>query len=345
MSHEIEINVDKVITYGDRAWHGLDENHDTPLTREHISPLFIPYLEGQASVTIDGIETPLEGWKTIVADLRNSDIEGDFRPVHVARDRYEILQNETLFEALEESLNGIPYEIVSVGTLGGLSYFFTSVKFKDDFNVKLPDNSECLAYFSMFSSHNGTKNAHYYDTTHRVVCSNTIRSSFDARGKQGFAITHTKNASVRIHNMAEIVNNIFHGRRQFEEKMQELYGIDCDVSKAERFTVGYLADKTNAKDDALSTRSMNQARDIVSLAWNGRGNRGGNLFYLAQGATEFWTSGNGTGGVNRDLGKKVFSSEFGSGMDSKVDFVSALLNQDRREKLMKLGDKVLVAAG
>jgi hypothetical protein len=344
MSHEIEIGTDRVITYGDRAWHLLDENHESPLSKEIISPLFIPYLEGQASVNIDGIETPLEGWKTIVADLRDSDIEGDFRPVHVARDRYEILQNEVLFDALMEALDGIPHEIVSAGTLGGLAYFFASVKFKEDFLINLPDGSECLAYFSLFSSHNGTKNAQYYDTTHRTVCMNTVQSSFNARGNKGFAITHTKNASLRIHNMAEIMNNVFHGRRQFEEAMGEIFGINCDVSTAEKFTAGYFAEKTNSKDDALSTRSLNQAREIVSLAWNGRGNKGGNFFYLAQGATDFWTSGNGTGGESRDMGKKVFSSEFGSGMDNKKAFISSLVNPETRNKLIKLGEKVLIAS-
>jgi hypothetical protein len=344
MSHEIEINVDKVFTYGDVAWHRLDDNRATPLTKEIISPLFIPYVEGQASVNIDGIETPLEGWKTIVADLRNhEDIEGDFRPIHVARDRYEILQNENLFDAFQEALEGIPYDIVSAGTLGGLSFFFASVKFKEDFNIKLPDGSECKAYFSLFTSHNGTKNASYYDTTHRTVCMNSVRSSLQARGEQGFNITHTKNASVRIHDMAKIVNNVFHGRRQFEEKMAELYSLECDLSKAEKFTAGYLAEKTDAKEK-LSTRSLNQMRDIVSLAWNGAGNRGGNFFYLSQGATEFWTRGNGTGGPKKDVGRKAFSSEFGTGMDNKMNFISALIDPAKREKLIKKGDAVLAAS-
>lgn len=140
--------------------------------------------------------------------------------------------------------------------------------------------------------------------------------------------------------MAKIVNNILLGRRQFEEKMAELYAIDCDLSKAERFVAGYLADKTKA-DEKLSTRSLNQMSEIVSLAWNGAGNRGGNLFYLAQGATEFWTRGNGTGGSNKDLGRKAYSSEFGLGMENKRNFVSALVNPEQREKLIKRGDLML----
>jgi hypothetical protein len=343
MAHEIEIGIDRVITFGEKAWHKLDENHQIPLTKEILNPLFIPYREGQANVNIEGIEVPLEGWKTIVADLRNSDdIEGDFRPVHVASDKYEILQNEILFDALQESLTGIDYDIVSAGTLAGLKNFFVSVEFKDDSNINLPDGSECKAFFSLFTSHDGTKNASYYDTTHRTVCANTVRSSYQARGNQGFNITHSKNASVRIHDMARIVNNILLGRKQFEEKMSELYNIPCDITTAERFTAGFLADKTKA-DEKLSTRSLNQMQEIVNLAWNGAGNRGGNMFYLAQGATEFWTRGNGTGGVNKDLGRKAYSSEFGSGMDNKCNFLAALSNPVQREKIMKRGDVILTA--
>lgn len=342
MAHEIEIGTDRVITYGERAWHRLDENHQVPLTREILNPLFIPYLEGQANVNIDGVEVPLEGWKTIVADLRNSDIEGDFRPVHVASDKYEILQNEALFDAFQEALQGINYKIVSAGTLSGLKTFFTSVEFEEDSNINLPDGSECKAFFNLVTSHDGTRNASFYDSSLRVVCENTIRMSLQTKGEQGFNISHTKNASVRINNMAQIMNNIFLGRRQFEEKMAELYSIPCDLSTAERFTAGYFADKTKS-DEKLSTRSLNQMTEIVSLAWNGAGNRGGNMFYLAQGATEFWTRGNGTGGANKDLGRKAYSAEFGLGMENKRNFVGALVNQAQREKYIKKGDLVLTA--
>ena len=343
MAHEIEIGTDRVITYGARAWHRLDENHQNPLTKETLNPLFIPYLEGQANVNIEGVEVPLEGWKTIVADLRNiDDIEGDFRPVHVASDKYEILQNEVLFDAFRESLQGFKYKIVSAGTLSGLKTFFTSVEFEENSNINLPDGSECKAFFNLVTSHDGTRNASFYDSSLRCVCENTIRMSLQTKGEQGFNISHTKNASVRIHDMAKIVNNIFHGRKQFEEKMGELYSISCDVSAAERFTAGYLAEKTKAEEN-LSTRSLNQMSEIVSLAWNGAGNRGGNMFYLAQGATEFWTRGNGTGNEKKDMGRKAYSSEFGLGMENKRNFVSSLVNEDRRNKLIKIGDRILTA--
>lgn len=341
MSHEIEIGTDRVITYGEKAWHRLDENHQVPLTRDILNPLFIPYLEGQANVNIDGVEVPLEGWKTIVADLREiADIESDFRPVHVASDKYEILQNEVLFDALQESLEGINYKIVSAGTLSGLKTFFTSVQFDEESNINLPDGSECKAFFNLVTSHDGTKNASFFDSGLRVVCQNTLRFSLQTKGEQGFNITHTKNASIRINNMAKIMNNILLGRRQFEEKMAELYSVECDLSKAERFVAGYLADKTKA-NEKLSTRSLNQMTEIVSLAWNGAGNRGGNMFYLAQGATEFWTRGNGTGGVNKDLGRKAYSAEFGLGMENKRNFVGALVDPGQREKLIKRGDLML----
>jgi len=343
MAHEIEIGTDRVITYGERAWHVLDENHKIPLTKEILKKLFIPYLEGQANVNIDGVEVPLEGWKTIVADLRGiDDIDSDFRPVHVASDKYEILQNEVLFDALQESLQGINYKIVSAGTLSGLKNFFVSVQFDENSNINLPDGSECKAFFNLFTSHNGTKNAVFFDSFLRQVCMNTVRAALDGKGEQGFNISHTKNASVRINNMAKIVNDVLLGRNRFEEQMGELYAVECDLSKAERFVAGYLADKTKT-EEKLSTRSLNQMTEIVSLAWNGSGNRGGNMFYLAQGATEFWTRGNGTGGSNKDLGRKAYSAEFGLGMENKRSFVSALVNPVEREKLIKRGDMVLTA--
>jgi hypothetical protein len=83
--------------------------------------------------------------------------------------------------------------------------------------------------------------------------------------------------------------------------------------------------------------------EIVSLAWNGAGNRGGNMFFLGQGATEFWTRGNGTGGENKDLGRKAYSADFGLGMDNKCKFLAALTNPVQRDKFIKRGDVVLTA--
>lgn len=343
MSHEIEEGVDRVITYGEKAWHRLDENHDVPLTKEMLERLFIPYLDEQATVSIDGVEIPLEGWKTIVADLRGiDDIDLDFRPVHVASNRYEILQNEVLFDALQEALEGINYKIVSAGTLAGLKNFFVSVEFDEHSNINLPDGSECKAFFSLFTSHDGTKNANYYDTTHRTVCMNTLRSSFESKGDRGFKISHTKNASVRIHDMAKIVNDVLNGRAHFEEVMLNLFDIPCDISTAEKFVAGFLGEKTKA-GETLSTRTLNQMREIVALAWNGAGNKGGNMFYLAQGATEFWTRGSGTGGESKMIGRKAYSSEFGLGMENKKNFVASLSDPERREKLIKIGDRLLKA--
>lgn len=334
-----------MLTYGERAWHYLDENHKRPLVKADLANLFFPYRTGQATVEIDGVHTKLDGWKSIVADMRGiSDVPFDFRPVHVARDSYEIIQNEAIFDAFLTALDGIPHEIVSAGSLGGLCYFFASARLLENDTIKMPDGSECKAFFSLFSSHNGTKNATYYDTTHRTVCMNTVRSSLAASGNAGFNIGHTSGATVRIANMAQVVNDAFKGRDKFAEIMADLYATDCTTEFAEKFTTGYVAQKAGNKDKPLATRGFNQVSEILRLSTDGKGNEGNrknpNLFYLAQGATDYWTRGDGTG-KGRDTGKKAFSSEFGGGMDNKIQFIQALAEPKKRAELVSLGDKIL----
>jgi hypothetical protein len=52
---------------------------------------------------------------------------------------------------------------------------------------------------------------------------------------------------------------------------------------------GYFAMTTDAKENKLSTRSYNAAREIARLAVSGIGNTGRSLYDLVNGATEYWT--------------------------------------------------------
>jgi O-acetyl-ADP-ribose deacetylase (regulator of RNase III) len=73
---------------------------------------------------------------------------------------------------------------------------------------------------------------------------------------------------------------------------------------------------------------MNAAREIADLFANGIGNNGRNLYDLANGATEYWTSGNGTG-RKANLASRVYRSQLGSAAEHKRNFIAMLAGSER----------------
>jgi hypothetical protein len=180
-----------------------------------------------------------------------------------------------------------------------------------------------------------------YDSTIRIVCLNTLRWSLEAAGEVGFTIRHTKNADIALQNLPELVNNILKGRVNFKEVMEYLETCKVDSNEALAMAAGYFMVESGAPK--LSTRSLNAATEIVNLYANGLGNRGQSLYDLANGATQYWTSGGGVG-IKADALTKAYKSEFGMAADHKNRFVEMLANEDERNRAKEIGKEALVEA-
>ena len=93
----------------------------------------------------------------------------------------------------------------------------------------------------------------------------------------------------------------------------------------------------------LSTRAFNSAQAIVGLFSNGLGNHGKSLYDLANGATEYWTSGDGVG-RKADQATKSYKAEFGMAADHKTRFVELLANEDERNRAKEIGAEAVAEA-
>jgi hypothetical protein len=93
--------------------------------------------------------------------------------------------------------------------------------------------------------------------------------------------------------------------------------------------------------DKFSTRTLNAVSGITDLAIRGRGNSGETMYDVLNGATEYWTSGDGVG---RDTSgsAKAYSSEYGTAAKHKVNFADYLLTS-RDESSIEEGHRVLTA--
>ena len=343
MSHGIIKPIDAIFSTQGSEWHKLATVVPSIGETEFFS-LSPRIHEGKAAVMIDGKTVPLDNHKVLVADYREcrpdlAGTENELVPLHIPKNSYRPIENAELFALLRDSLSDVLDNGASVtcaGTLEGGKKCFASVSIGEDLRVKTRFELETIkTSLNFVTSHDGTLGLRCYDSMIRVVCMNTLRWSLEAQGKVGFSVYHTANASLHIKNVAEMVQAIMAGRGEFVECMQELAAIDSDTRAMRQIPLGYFASMQD-KQDELATRSLNAAEEITRLAYKGRGNRGVSLYDLANGATEYWTSGDGTG-KQSNANERMYKAEFAGAAEHKTRFVQGLLDSDTRNDWQKRG--------
>lgn len=317
------------------SWHRLDRLAKE-ITKESVSPIFNKIIEGKLQIEVDGEMVEMEDYKALIADLRGLGMQKNMVPLHVPKAGYKVITNEEIYDAAVEAIKDVDAKITSIMTLENRKKFALSVNLGDD--VMKVNGDEIHAHLNFVSSHDGTMNLKAYDSTIRVVCMNTLRWSLEAAGEVGFTIRHTKNAEIALENLPELVNAILTGRIQFKEVMEYLATCKVDSNEALAMAAGYFCMESGSPK--LSTRSLNTANAIVDLFANGKGNNGKNLYDLANGATEYWTSGDGVGRKASDI-SKAYKSEFGMAADHKSRFVEMLADESRRNTARDMGKEAL----
>lgn len=341
MSHGIE-KTDLMLSTEGYSWHRLDRLVEK-IDEETAAPLFFDVIESPLMVNIDGQAVAMEGYKSLVADHRavRPDLapQDQLIPLHIPKDGYKVIKNKEIFHAAQEAIKEVDGKITSIMTLEAGKKFALTVNLGED--VLKVNNDEIHAHLNFVSSHDGSLNLKAYDSTIRIVCMNTLRWSLEAAGEVGFTIRHTKNAEVALQNLPELVNNILKGRVNFKEVMEYLETCKVDSNEALAMAAGYFMVESGATK--LSTRSLNAATEIVNLFAVGRGNKGQTLYDLANGATEYWTSGEGVG-KKADALTKSYKSEFGMAADHKNRFVELLANEDKRNEARDIGKEAIAEA-
>ncbi len=327
MSHGIIKPIDKVISTKGAEWHGLADVVPT-IGRTEAEPLFFDIRSGKVLIDIDGAQVPMPNHKPLVADFRacRPDLvgtENEFVPLHIPKNSYREIKNSEVWGAMEESIKDIDATVTCIGTLEAGKKFFISLDLsgETEFNAA---GDKFLAHLNFITSHDGTLGVRAYDSTVRIVCMNTLRWSLNAAGDVGFNVYHTAGADTAMKNLGALVAEVLSGRAQFRDSMEFLNTVACSAEEARLVTLGYLS-QLNTEGAKLSTRTKNAAEEIATLFSRGAGNKGKTLYDLLNGATEYWTNGDGTG-KKADSATKAYKANFGSAADHKSAFCNLLLS-------------------
>lgn len=336
MSHKIEKPHDQVLSIQGTEWHKL-ATHLPVIGDAEVAPLLFDIVESPAFVVIDGQQTALENYKVLVADHRKvrPDLIGAdaLVPLHIPKSGYKVISNREIWNVMQKSLRDLDCKVTSVCTLERGKKFAISADIGSSDLVINRDKFK--ANLNFVTSHDGTMAMETFDSAIRIVCMNTFQWSRNAAADK-FKVYHTKNANFALDGLGDLLNAILKGRAELVEVMEYLASHKCDPNDALAMAAGYFCLTTDAKDNKLSTRSLNAAREIARLAANGIGNLGKSLYDLANGATEYWTSGEGVGRTG-SVASQVYRSQLGSAADHKRRFIGMLSDEETRSTMESRG--------
>lgn len=291
----------------------------------------------------------LPNHKTLILDYRGirKDLIGAdaLVPLHIPKNAYRSVPPGEIIdmcnEALAEVLADGTAKVSSIGTLEAGKKFFISVSISAELRIKTRFGTETIrANLNFVTSHDGTMALNVFDSMIRIVCMNTLRWSMQAMGEFQQKVYHTAKAGDKINQLASMIQNVLAGRSEFVRCMEELAQISADTAMMRNIPRGYFL--AAGDGEKLSTRSNNAAEEISRLAGKGgRGNHGETLYDLANGATEYWTSGDGVdkSGKKNDA-ERVYKANFAGASDHKERFVKGLLNEETRNEWNKAGKKL-----
>ena len=333
-------DIDRVYSNQGTEWHTLAIPTEV-INEEVFDALSHDIIESPVTCQVEGQTIELPNHKILVADMRKSrpdlPAEKQFAPLHVPKLGYKVINNRDVINCMKDSFDGLDVKITTAGTLEGAKKFFVSVDIGDSDLIINKDSFK--AYVNFITGHDGTLAMTAYDSVIRIVCMNTLMASRSAAGEVGFSVYHTKNADLAMHNLPELFSAILKGRASLKEVMEYLEANKCDHNDALAMAAGYFCLETGKEE--LSSRSMNAAEGIATLFTRGIGNKGETLYDLANGATEYWTSGIGTGKGKTSLADRTYRSTMGSAATHKESFVAMLANDDLRKDALKLGKQAI----
>lgn len=324
--HEIQDPVDKTFSVCGPEWHNKAD-HVSVIDDTVLEPIFFNVVQRPLLSEVDGITYTIPNYKTLWADFRHRTDFGDHPQMvnlHVAKESYKPILNRDVWEMAKRAVEGLDCEVSSAGTLGGGKYFYITIVIKgeEEFTIK---GDRFKGYFNIITSHNGTMALEAYDSLIRIVCMNTLRWSRSSKGEIDFKVYHTSNCDIAISNMGDILNQILQGRKEFVNQMEYLMSRSCNFAQAMNLVAGWIGE--GSRGFKISSQIKNRIDDIALLFSKGKGNAGKSLYDLLNGATEYWTSGNGTGKKSKVIDKWA-KSEFGTAADKKRDFVNFLMGSD-----------------
>ncbi|MBU6300554.1 MAG: DUF932 domain-containing protein [Verrucomicrobia bacterium] len=342
MAHRIESPYDIVFSDQGKEWHGLARVVKR-INRKTLSPLFFKLIETD---WIEGAVTGLAGngcvvrfpeSKGIVADLRGrGDLNGnpDIIPMAVLTDQYRIIENETVFQAVERALDGLEHRVTTAGTLDRCRRFFVTVAL-EKFPGFEAGGDRYLSYLNFVTSHDGTVALQFYDSTTRIVCNNTLNMSLVGAKTMQVKIRHLPGAETQLTHISEVLNTVLEGRGRFATALDGLARKRVNEEETRDVITGWQYERLG-KPPVMSARTRNAIGEICRLFSDGSGNQGRTRYDVWNGLTDYYSNGSGVG-IKATSPQRTANALFGHAANLKIDFTKRILEEGGWESMVESG--------
>jgi hypothetical protein len=305
------------------AWHNMtivdaNLNNDTDyMNFWHAVP---------TAMMVNGIDT---GYKLCVASDKPSLFIG--KPY---TDSYSLLNTHEVMALVKGAMVGIDLKLVSCGTLNGRSKWYKSYELPSTIGRK--DHKSYITLIGSIADRQTVTQIGMSVT--KIVCANTYAIALTEmnaafRSGDGVKIKHTKNAAFKLPKIADYIEQVAGASTEFFSILEKLENTPVKDDSAKAIFAGFLGN-----GEEMSTRKVNTIDRLMILSKTGLGNGNGSLGDLFNAVTDFY-SHESAGGDDRM--KQWESSEFGSGMEKKQEFLPLISNAGNRMQTIAKGKRSL----
>lgn len=200
------------------AWHGLGTVLESEVTTREM--LEVAHLAGW-NVRLEDVVLPGRSHKNYFATVRTNPFDGDDDVLGIVGERYNVLQNEELFDFGDAILDGARWE--TAGSIKNGTVVFGSLALERE--VKVGGGDIVKSYLLVHTSHDGSLAIQASITPVRVVCQNTLNMAVGPRGKgakQSFRIRHTQTAQGKVAAAREALGLASKYMDEFDKQAQAL---------------------------------------------------------------------------------------------------------------------------
>lgn len=321
------------------TWHGLEtRRNEGELTLDNCNLRAFDIAKRPLYRSVNGEYLPTDTCELFCTD-DESIVVG--QPVNC--NSYGLVTNSAWLDMIKEAIAGVKGAVVATaGSVEARNKVFVSIKLKELETFKAAGR-EFLPYLNFGNGFDKQSVVYSCLSTFCTVCSNTDRMNLAiAKNNKtvpvNCVIRHTKNAPLRINNMAELVEGFLGAAAEFKALLDTMANQPMTEAQARPFFAGLLAD---GKREEISTRRLNQVDRLTELFVSGRGNNGDDRSDAYQAVTEYATH-ESSGNVSPM--RQIVSSEFGSAATLKARALGALRDDKVFGTLMAAGDFNLASA-
>ncbi len=256
---------------------------------------------------------------------------------------YGVISNAQFWELIDNALAGTGAQVVSLGTFGGRSKRYASIKIGTEWERFKIGDREFQNLLNIQDAVDGSMPLIAKGSNTCIVCANTFGMSLREKGDFKLSLRHTKNVSTKLENFSRAIEEYRGMTALFRRLLEDSESVTVSEDKARSAYLGFLT-----KGEEASTRSKNVADRMTELFRAGKGCRGQTGLDLISGATDYFT--HESAGESDNAWKQVTSSEIGSGSRMKVEFMNRIRTQEYGfskkafAELVREGEKALTVA-